>query len=134
MGSGFHRLQFTDNSTTFNVVGDVNTFRQESEQGERRHEMGDVSVKKNADGLQWKNIKTRQGYAHNEVKEVMRVYEDREETAYCPVSMYQLYASKRPKDMCEPESRFYLQTNSFSSKEAMAKEEVWYKKQVYLPQ
>ena len=100
---------------------------------------GDVSVKKNADGLQYfvaneRNTKTRQGDAPNEVKEVIRVYEDREEPAYCPVSMYQLYASKRPKDMCKSESRFYLQPKSFSSKEAMAKEEVWYKKQVYLPQ
>ena len=98
---------------------------------------GDVQVQSNADGTKYltcneRETKTRQGHDVKEVREEIKVYEDTEELQYCPVRMFELYAQKRPVEMLEPGSKFYLQPKFFTNQESMEQESVWYKKQVYI--
>ena len=65
-----------------------------------------------------------------DVREEIRVYEDKQEPQYCPVRLLDLYGSKRPAEMCQPTSRFYLQPQHFKRTSAGVKSEAWYKKQV----
>ena len=55
-----------------------------------------------------RETKTRQGDDVSDVKDSIRVFQDPDGGKYCPVSIYETYARKRPQDACNPTSRFYL--------------------------
>ena len=72
--------------------------------------------------------KTRQGTVTLEVKEVIRVFEDKEKPEYCPVQMFEKFAANRP--MVRQGTKFYLQPKFFKSVSSMENDPVWYKRQV----
>jgi hypothetical protein len=101
------------------------------------HDMrwGDLEVKKNPNGIKYlvnteRATKTRQGNDTSEVKEVIKVYEDREQPQYCPVLLFEKYKSRRPEEMCQQGSPFYLQPKVYTTQTAMEMDAIWYKKQV----
>ena len=96
---------------------------------------GDVEVRENEDGRQYlinkeRSTKTRQGDNISDIKNEIKVFEDKEKPEYCPVQIFNKYENRRPADMCLPESNFYLQPKAYSSPETMEKDPTWYKKQV----
>ena len=58
---------------------------------------------------------TRQGENITDIRDEVQVYEDDDQPQYCPVRLYNKYASKRPSEMCKPEAKFYIQPKVFSS-------------------
>ena len=96
---------------------------------------GDLEVQKNSSGRKYLVVnerltKTRQGTVTSEVKEVIRVFEDKEKPEYCPVQMFEKFAAKRPAQMLKQGTKFYLQPKFFKSVSSMEKDPVWYKRQV----
>ena len=74
-----------------------------------------------------RETKTRQGDDVSDVNESSRVFQDPDGGKYCPVSIYEMYARKRPQDACNPTSRFYLQPKKNQTSQIRDKQPVWYK-------
>jgi hypothetical protein len=102
----------------------------------REMKWGDIQVKTNAAGLRYlvnneRETKTRHGQTDDDAREQIRVYEDQEHPEYCPVTLFNLYVSKRPTEMCEPNSNFYLQPKKYRDINSMTADPIWYKRQIH---
>ena len=91
---------------------------------------GDVQVGCDPDGteyliyIQEGQTKTRTDTNPRDVRKVKpRAYETPETPSKCPVRLYRLYTSKRPVEMNEPDSPFFLSINVYPKKDGQ-----WYKR------
>ena len=91
---------------------------------------GDIEIGCDPDGTEFliykqeRQTKTRTGLNPRDVRKVKpRAYETPENPSKCPVRLYKLYASKRPVEMNNPDSPFFLVINAYPKKDGQ-----WYKK------
>ena len=96
---------------------------------------GDFSVKSTSDGLEYvefsaeRGIKTRTGETTKSTNADARAFKPKmwatpENPDRCPVALFKKFVSHRLKDMCQPDSPFYLAINH-----KRADYSLWYKKQ-----
>ena len=96
---------------------------------------GDFSVKSTSDGLDYvefsaeRGTKTRTGETTKSTNADARAFKPKmwatpENPDRCPVALFKKFVSHRPKQMCQPDSPFYLAINH-----KRADYSLWYKKQ-----
>ena len=100
----------------------------------RTLQWGDVRVEKSATGLKYpvskeRVTKTRQGDNCSDVTSHVKVFEEKGDPA-CPVLLFETFATRRPEEMRQNGTPFYLQPKFYSSVDQMQKDPTWYKRQV----
>ncbi|XP_063399089.1 zinc finger MYM-type protein 2-like [Mytilus trossulus] len=89
---------------------------------------GDVELKMTSDGKEYlefteKSTKTRSGKNSGDCRKVLPKAFQVPEDDNCPIKIYKAYRDRRPLDMREPDSRFYLKPLN------KPKSEIWYSRQ-----
>ena len=89
---------------------------------------GDLEIKNTTDGTKFVEFSERDTMTHNGESSNSRPFRPKmwstpENLDHCPVRIFELYVSKRPSQMCEPQSPFYLSVNRNPC------DIYWYKKQ-----
>ena len=95
----------------------------------RQLRWGDVSLKNDENGDQFlefneRETKTRDGNSTHHRSFQPKMFPNTSRPERCPIKAYELYASKRPASMCNPDSPYYLGINHGRKTEGL-----WYKSQ-----
>ena len=102
----------------------------------RQMTYGDVSLKTDADGLDYlefseRSTKTRQGGDTTNLRQVKpKIWENTSNKGRCPVSVFKKYMQLRPADYCNENDPFYIASNPRSTSENFKPAtDYWFKKQ-----
>ena len=104
----------------------------------RQMTYGDVSLKTDADGIEYlefteRSTKTRQGGDTTNIRQIKpKIWENTSNKSRCPVSVFKKYMQLRPADYCNENDPFYIASNPRSTSDKFnfkPATDYWFKKQ-----